>query len=144
MIEDIGELEQAVERDMALLRALPHAAPSEACVERTRTAILVEAARVGRRRRRLAALRLWSGVAAALLLACVLAWNGPRGGARTPATDPDALVGQWADAWDESARQLTSLLDGGWIYADFGASDETDFDDYFRSVDQSLDLFEAL
>jgi hypothetical protein len=143
MSSEFDNLSRAIERDARLLDVLPEVAPSATGLERVRAAVAAEARDIGLRRRRFAALRLWGGVAAALLLAVGLTWMQPATSGFN-GSDPDELVGEWAEAWEESTQSLTGLLDGGWIYGDFGEDDETLLDDYFDSLDQSLQKLESL
>lgn len=141
MQRELGKLEQIVEREMGLLRRLPCAVPDEPCLARVRAAVLAENQRLVRRRRLLRISRTVAGAAAAVLLAVSL---------RLPAglhsADPEAILGEWAVAWDASRTRVAHLLDEGWRgeETDDRVDDEAAIDDLFQSLSQTLDRFEDL
>lgn len=137
----LEQLEQRVERELALLGSLPAVTLDPACRARVTAAALAEAKRLGRRRYGLA--RVGGGVAAALLLAAGWTFLVPGGAAARP--EAEVVLRDWARAWDESSRSVGDLLAGGWVATEFGAEPEgANVDELFNVLDQSLDRFGAL
>ncbi|MCK4342503.1 MAG: hypothetical protein KAY37_12360 [Phycisphaerae bacterium] len=141
----MDKLERTVEREMGLLRELPPVSPRRECVGRIKAAVAREAARAARYHRTLRVLRSGIGVAAAIMLAVGLATMS---GLPRPVgwLSSEATLDEWAAAWDESSRRVTSLLDGGWIGDGFGngLGEDVELDDLFDSLDQSFGHFEDL
>jgi hypothetical protein len=141
MPDDLNRLTAAVERDLALLRALPPVMLSDECLRRTTDAVVAEAARVRRQALAWRAARNGLVAAAAVLLAVVLV---PRWTYREPAGrgDEDTLAA-WAAAYDASGTRWAELADAGWS-ADNGGDADTEVDELFRGLEQSFERFESL
>jgi hypothetical protein len=137
---DLKNLEDAVERDMALLRDLPPAQPPAVAVARVQAAVRRAAAQPARSRRLAWRYRAGLGVAAAAALA-VAFW--PRGSSlptpAIPSADPELTVSEWTAAFEASDLRWSGLIDT----AQPGEAGE-DVDDLLRGLDQSLSDFEAL
>ncbi len=146
MADELDNLEREVEREMALLRSLPAEPLDRACVDRVTAAVVAEAARIGRTRRRRAWVRVSLGAAAAVLLALGVRQMWPRTSATLSAPDADAQLQQWAAALDESDDRVAALAAEGWSRGDTGNQSEEDeeLEELFHSVDQSLLHFEEL
>lgn len=144
MTESLHELEQRVEREMALLRNLPPAEPDLRCLGSVQAAVVGEGRRVMRRRRMRG--MMWTAVGAAAAILMAISLSTTSGGSGMSASDAEAALTEWTVAVDESTDRLTTLLDGGWIRSDSGtgAEDDGELDDLLRSLDQSLERFEAL
>ncbi len=141
MPDDLTKLTDTVERELALLRALPPATPSDECLRRTTAAVVGEACRLERRAPAWRLARNGLVAAAAVLLAVVLV---PRWAYRAPASQSgeDDLTA-WAAAYDASGTHWVQLADAGWPADDNGDAD-AEVDDLFRSLEQSFERFESL
>lgn len=143
MSADLNKLEQDLKREMALLRELPLGAPRAECLARVKAAVLAESARVLRRRRVLRFVRV-GGIAAAVALVAV-GWTVFRPRATEPAvTDADAVLAEWAAAFDESNSRLTNLAEYGWAHGELGRDEDAELDGLLQSLDQSFERFDAL
>ncbi len=143
MSTDFRELEQTVEREMDLLHALSAAAPRPERLTCIEAAVVAEAGRLARRRRVLRWTGTGLGGAAAVLLA--VGWmTFARQARHVAASDPETALREWAAALDESNARLASLLAGGGTYADIGGDENTELDDLFRGLEESLRRFESL
>ncbi len=144
MADELEHLEQTVEREMGLLRALPAEPLGHLCLEHVQAAVAREAARLARTGRGLRVARAGLGLAAAVLLALTWwgLWSASPG---SIAPDPERLFGEWATAVDESSHRVAGVLEEGWVYSRANpAGDEAELDDFFYGLDQSFDQFEAL
>lgn len=140
MTDRIDNLQRDVEQRMTLLADLASPAPSEQAMARVRGAVLAEAARVRDAQRRLALLRPWVGVAAALLLAA--GWTF-----RSAPDSPDwqnaahadgAALDDWVEALDTSDAQVSAVFEELWLPIDMSDAD-AGMDDALDAFDSSLD-----
>ncbi len=137
---DLKNLEQAIERDMALLRDLPPVAPRPETVARVQAAVRRAAVQRPQPHRFAWLYRTGLGVAAAAALTLAFWPHQPAASQRmTPAVDPDTTVQEWTAAFDASDLRWSRLMDSS---APTDASE--DVDDLLRGLDQSLNDFGAL
>lgn len=139
MQKDLNKLEQNVESELQILRALPTARPSPAAVERTRQAVRAAALR-RQAALRLYAFRQWVGVAAALVLA--IGWGLGPGAARMTAAETEAVLDAWGHAFDASGVWLNEVAANGEGYVAAELDDE--FDLLFWTLEQSFDALNPL
>lgn len=149
MTADMEHLERDVERQFAELGRLLDATPSAGAVERVKSAVDSELARLHRRDRLASVLRPWVGAAAAVLLAVGLAT--PRAAHPTDSLlalsdNPEQAFSGWVKALDESGEQFAALLDDDWIldaYGAFGDDDGADIDP-LDSLEESFESLERM
>ncbi|MEW6198255.1 MAG: hypothetical protein AB1601_06275 [Planctomycetota bacterium] len=136
MTEALDNLERQVEREMGLLHALGATPLRAECLAAVQAAVAAEVARQRRQRDLWRALRGPLGAAAALLLAFGWASSLPP----TSRTDPETWLQDWGTALDASRSRLSNAVEEGWTR---GAAD-SELDDLFRSLDDTLTRFESL
>jgi len=132
------KLEQAVERQAALLDRLRTPEPTAALLATVQAAVRHEAERVRQRERTWRGIRRVITVAAAVLLVAVL-YRAPTAG---PAQrGPSATFTEWAEAFEESHDRVTELVSDSWIRDDWSSDrDETGLEDLYDSLEQSLTI----
>lgn len=136
MTHALENLERQVEREMGLLRALGATPLRAECLAAVQAAVAAELARQRSRRGLWRTLRGPLGAAAALVLA--FGWASAL--SPTQQTDPEAWLLDWGSALDASRNRLSNAVEEGWTRG----TTESELDDLFRSLDDTLTCFESL
>ena len=142
LADGLDKLEQTVEREMALLRALPPTQPSAPFLERVSVAMIAEARRGEQRRH----WRRWTRggltAAAAVLMAVGLATRPSQ--KTVPVVGGERELAAWAAAVDESGAHWARLVEAGWPPEESSPAADVELDEVFRSLEQSCERFESL
>lgn len=138
---DLDRLEVLAEQELSSLPALPPIALPPDRLGRIQAVVVRESLRLRQRERLLRAVRQASGMAAALAVVWALHGVPPRSQrpeAVTAAAQPAQLLTEWVESMRDSSRQISSVMDGSWIWQDDRESvEEADLEDLLRGLEQS-------